>query len=177
MGAGRAVLGPADVEDGGTEFDLIPAKVAQFRRSKAMPKSDHYHGGIPVPVPVRLGRLDQCPDVARRQVLSGAKLGVRMPYRDNCSIYTNSRAAGMRLVPRAPELVLMPVDPLVRVQVCGCPAPKDGKKDPTAKSITRRVTIYPVEKNAIPHYDRFCAGTATPGILTLTVPRTVRLTK
>ena len=102
---------------------------------------------------------------------------MRVPYRDNCSIYTNSRPAGMRLVPRAPELVLMPVDPLVRVQVCGCPAPKDGKKDPTAKSIARRVTIYPVEKNAIPHYDRFCAGTATPGIFTLTVPRTVRLTK
>jgi hypothetical protein len=70
------------------------------------------------------------------------------------------RTAGMRLVPRAPELVLMPVDPLVRVQVSGCPAPKDGKKGPTAKSIARRATIYPVEKNAIPHYDRFCAGTA-----------------
>ena len=34
MSPGRAVLGPADVEDGGTELNLIPAKVAQFRRSK-----------------------------------------------------------------------------------------------------------------------------------------------
>jgi hypothetical protein len=54
--------------------------------------------------PVRLGLLDQCPDVARRQVLSGAKLGVR--NRDNCSIYTNSRAAGMRLVPGRANLSL-----------------------------------------------------------------------
>ena len=27
------------------------------------------------------------------------------------------------------------------------------------------------------NHDRFCAGTGTPGIFTLTVPRTVRLTK
>ena len=64
MSAGRAVLDPVDVEDGGTELDLIPAKVAQFRRSTAVPESDHYPGSIPVPVPVRLGGLDQVLDLA-----------------------------------------------------------------------------------------------------------------
>jgi len=64
MSAGRAVLDPVDVEDGGTELDLIPAKVAQFRRSTAVPESDHYPGSIPVPVPVRLGGLDQALDLA-----------------------------------------------------------------------------------------------------------------
>jgi hypothetical protein len=30
MGAGSAVLEPADVEDGGAELNLVPSEVAQF---------------------------------------------------------------------------------------------------------------------------------------------------
>jgi hypothetical protein len=34
MSARGAILDPADAEGGGAEINLIPAKVAQFRRSK-----------------------------------------------------------------------------------------------------------------------------------------------
>jgi hypothetical protein len=39
MGAGGAILDPADVEEGGTELDLIPAQVAQFDRSQPCRKA------------------------------------------------------------------------------------------------------------------------------------------
>jgi len=176
MSAGRAVLDPVDVEDGGTELDLIPAKVAQFRRSTAVPESDHYPGSIPVPVPVRLGGLDQALDLAavncsrvqgrRAGALSGQLFDLyeQPPSRHEVGAPGARTGLNARRSSRAGSSLWLP-------------RPQDGKKGPTAKSIARRVTIYPVEKNAIPHYDRFCAGTATPGIFTLTVPRTVRLTK
>jgi hypothetical protein len=52
-----------------------------------MPEGQEDHGRVPVPVPVRLGRLDQGLDLAGRQVLPGAQLGVWAPGRSNCSIY------------------------------------------------------------------------------------------
>ena len=84
-GARRAVLDPPDVEDGGPELDLVPSQVAQLGRSQAMPEGDQDHGGVPVPVAVGLGRLDQGLDLAGGEVLPGAKLGVRTPCRRNCS--------------------------------------------------------------------------------------------
>jgi hypothetical protein len=66
MSAGGAILDPADVEDGGAEPNLIPAQVAQFGRSQPVPKGDQDHGGVPVPVPICLGGLDQSLYFARR---------------------------------------------------------------------------------------------------------------
>jgi hypothetical protein len=87
------------VENGGAEFDLIPAQVAQFRRSQPVPEGDEDHRGVPVPMPVRFGCFDEGLDLARRQVFSGAEFGVRTSCRDNCSIYlvTNSRKVGMTM--------------------------------------------------------------------------------
>jgi hypothetical protein len=78
---------PFLTEDGGAELDLIPAQVAPFGRSQPVPEGDQDHGGVPVPVPVRFGGLDQRLYFGRRQVLSGAELGVGASFRSNCSIY------------------------------------------------------------------------------------------
>jgi hypothetical protein len=50
-----------------------------------VPEGNQDHGGIAVPVPVRLGGLDQGFDLTEGQVLSGAKLGVPTPARRHCS--------------------------------------------------------------------------------------------
>jgi hypothetical protein len=73
------------VEDGGSELDLVPAKVAQFGCPQAMAEGDQDHGGIPVPVSIGLRRLDQSLDLAWSEVLPGSELGVRTPTWSNCS--------------------------------------------------------------------------------------------
>jgi len=85
VSARRPVLDPADVEDGGTEFDLVPTEIAQLGRPQPVAEGDQDHGGVPVPMSVGLGHLDQGGDLAGRQVLAGPKFGVRAPRRSNCS--------------------------------------------------------------------------------------------
>jgi hypothetical protein len=85
MRALRPVLDPAGVEDGAIEVDLIPAQIADLGRLQAVPKGDQDHGGIAMTVSVGFGSIDQGVDLAGRQVLAGAKLDVRSPYRRNCS--------------------------------------------------------------------------------------------
>jgi hypothetical protein len=91
MSARGAVLDAADVQHRGVEFDLIPTEAADLGRPEPVPESDQDHGGVPMPVPVRLGGLDQGLDLARRHVLPGPSLGVRTPPRSNCSIYFSRR--------------------------------------------------------------------------------------
>jgi len=51
-----------------------------------MTEGDEDHGRVPMPMSVYLGGHDQGVDLAGRQVLSGAELGVRTSDRGNCSI-------------------------------------------------------------------------------------------
>jgi hypothetical protein len=85
--AAGAILDPPDMQHGGVELDLVPAQVAHLGRPKPVAVGEQDHGCIPVPVPIALGGLDQHLDLARRQVLSAPKLGVRAPGRRDCSIY------------------------------------------------------------------------------------------
>jgi hypothetical protein len=66
------------MEDGGAELDLVPAQVAQLGHPQALPEGDQGHGGA-VPMPVRLGGLDQRVNLAGREVFAGAQFGVRAP--------------------------------------------------------------------------------------------------
>ena len=84
MRAWRAVLDPPHVEHGAIE-DLVPAQVADLGRPETMPEGDDDHGRVPMAIAVGLGGLDQRFDLARRQVLAGAKLGVWSQCRRNCS--------------------------------------------------------------------------------------------
>ena len=48
MGGRRALLGPADVQDGVDEIDLIPTQVHKLGRPQAVAEGYQDHGGIPV---------------------------------------------------------------------------------------------------------------------------------
>ena len=85
MRARRPILDPPHVEHCATEVDLVPAQVADFARPEPVPEGDQDHGRVPMAVAVGLGGLDQRLDLAGRQVLARAKLGVRPPGRRNCS--------------------------------------------------------------------------------------------
>jgi len=52
-----------------------------------MPEGEQHHGGVAMPVPIGLCRLDQGLDFGRGQVFAGAEFGVRPPSRPNCPIY------------------------------------------------------------------------------------------
>ena len=77
MGGGRALLGPADVQDGVAEIDLIPAQVDKLGRPQAVAEGDKDHGGIPVTPAIGLGGIDQPIDLGASQVLPGPIDGVR----------------------------------------------------------------------------------------------------
>jgi len=87
MGAGGAVLDPPHVQDRGIEVHLLPAEVTGLGSAQSVPENQEDHGGVPLPVAVGLGRLDQGLDLSGRQVLPGAEFGVRAPCRRDCSIY------------------------------------------------------------------------------------------
>ena len=48
MGSRRTLLGPADVQDGVGEIDLIPAQVYKLGRPQAVAEGDKDYGLIPV---------------------------------------------------------------------------------------------------------------------------------
>ena len=63
-----------------------------------MPEGQQDHGRVPVPVSIGLGGFAQGLDLTRRQVFSGAKLGVWAPGRRNRSIYCGWWLALWKLV-------------------------------------------------------------------------------
>ena len=88
MGGRRALLGPADVQDGVGEIDLIPTQVYKLGRPQAVAEGDKDHGGIPVTPAIGLGGIDQPIDLGAGQVLPGPIDGVRFSSRHgDCSIY------------------------------------------------------------------------------------------
>jgi hypothetical protein len=62
----RAVLDPTDVQGGCFKVDLLPPKVHDFGRPKAVPIGHEYHQGIAVAVAVGAGGLDQLFPLRRR---------------------------------------------------------------------------------------------------------------
>ena len=87
MGAGCALLDPADVQGGRFELHLIPAQVHQLGGAQAVPVGHKDHRGVPVAPAVALGRVHQPLDLGLGQVLAGAQLGVGEALRGNCSFY------------------------------------------------------------------------------------------
>ncbi len=85
MRAWGAVLDPPHMEHRAIEVDLVTAQVADLGRPEPVAERHQDHGGVPVTVAVCLRSLDQGVDLAGREVLAGAKLGVRSPRRRNCS--------------------------------------------------------------------------------------------
>src|SRR6516164_8504959 len=53
-----------------------------------MAVSDQDHGGVPMPIAVVLGGLDQPFDLRLGQMLPRAQILVGRPFRSNCSIYS-----------------------------------------------------------------------------------------
>jgi hypothetical protein len=68
MGAGTALLDPADVHVGRVEVDLIPTKVNQLAGTEAMTEGDQNLGRVSVPPAVGLGCLDQALDLGLGEV-------------------------------------------------------------------------------------------------------------
>jgi len=92
MGGRRAPLGPAYVQDGVGEIDLIPAQVYKLGRPQAVAEGDKDHGGIPVTPAIGLGGFNQPIDLGAGQVLPGPIDGVRFTSRrGNCSFYDGWR--------------------------------------------------------------------------------------
>ena len=88
MGGRRTLLGPADVQDGVGEIDLIPTQVYKLGRSQAVAEGDKDHGGIPVTPAIGPGGIDQPVDLGTGQVLPRPIDRVRFsPRHRNCSIY------------------------------------------------------------------------------------------
>jgi hypothetical protein len=85
MGARNAILDPTHVKHSAIEVHLVPTQVARLGRSQPMSEGDQDHGSVPMALTVRLGGFDQAVDLAWREVLAGAKLGIRSPCRRNCS--------------------------------------------------------------------------------------------
>ena len=87
MGAGRALLDPADVQRRRPEVHLVPPQVHQLGRPQAMPVGHKDHRGVPVAPAVSRGGFHQPLDLGLGQVLAGAQVAVGGPLGANCSIY------------------------------------------------------------------------------------------
>ena len=89
MGGRRALLGPAYVQDGVGEIDLIPTQVYKLGRPQTVAEGDKDHGGIPVTPAIGLGGIDQPIDLGAGQVLPRPIDRVRFSSRHgDCSIYS-----------------------------------------------------------------------------------------
>jgi hypothetical protein len=76
MGAGAALLDPADVQGGRGEVDLIPAQVGQFAGPQAVAVGHKDHRGVTVAPSVSLGGPEQPLDFGLRQVLAPPQVGI-----------------------------------------------------------------------------------------------------
>ena len=72
MGAGAALLDPADVQRGRGEVDLFPARVRQLGSPEAVPVGHQYHRGVPVGPTVAVAGLQQSFDLGFRRIRGGA---------------------------------------------------------------------------------------------------------
>jgi hypothetical protein len=88
----RALLGPADVQDGVGEIDLIPTEVYKLGRPQAVAEGDKDHGGILVTPAIGLGGIDQPIDLNAGQVLPCPIDRIRFSsWRGDCSFYDGWR--------------------------------------------------------------------------------------
>src|SRR6266446_5004434 len=87
MNAGRSVFCSPDMQCGGSELDLVPAKVHDFGRPQAMPKGDQDHGRIAMSIAVLPSRDHERLDLMLCQVLARAQVAVLRPLRRECSFY------------------------------------------------------------------------------------------
>ena len=89
MGGRRAFLGPAYVQDGVGEIDLIPTQVYKPGRPQAVTEGDKDHGGIAVTPAIGLGGINQPVDLGAGPVLPGPIDRVRFSSRcGDCSFYS-----------------------------------------------------------------------------------------
>ena len=79
MHAGIPPLGPAYMQAPGGEVDVVPTQRDQFRRSQTVAIGDQDGRGIPMPVSVLLGGLDEPLDLPFGQIFPTASA--------NCYIY------------------------------------------------------------------------------------------
>ena len=91
MGAGSALLDPADVQRSRSELDLIPAQVHQFGGAQTVPVGNQNHRSVPVSPAVALSRSHQPLDFGFGQVLAGAQVAIGRPPGRNCSVYGGPR--------------------------------------------------------------------------------------
>src|ERR1039458_750156 len=91
MSAWFPALYSADMKRCRVPVNLLPSQVADLRSPQPMPVSHEDHGGVPVTVAIVPRGLDQLFDLALGQVLSAAKLAVRLPPRGNCSFFDGWR--------------------------------------------------------------------------------------
>jgi len=87
VGAGAALLDPANVQGGRSEVHLIPPKVCQLACPQAMTVGNKDHGGVPMSPAVAPGGPEQPFDLGLRQVFASAQVGIWGSLRCNCSIY------------------------------------------------------------------------------------------
>src|ERR1035437_4529041 len=87
MGAGSALLDPADVQRSRSELDLIAAQVHQFGGAQPVPVGNQNHRSVPVSPAVALSRSHQPLDFGFGQVLAGAQLAIRQSLGGDCSFY------------------------------------------------------------------------------------------
>jgi hypothetical protein len=87
MGAGTALLDPADVQGGGGEVGLVPAQVRQLAGPEAVPVGHKDHGGVPVPQRLPLVALSSRSTSASVRYSRVTQAGVGRALPCNCSIY------------------------------------------------------------------------------------------
>src|SRR5258706_5948317 len=86
----RATLHAPDMQARLIEVDLAPTEIADLGRPQATPVRDQDHDGVPMAVPVALGRGDQLIDLGWRQVFALPQFGILRPpwcARANCTVF------------------------------------------------------------------------------------------
>ena len=91
MGGRRALLGPAYVQDGVGEIDLIPTQVYKLGRPQTVAEGDEDHGAIPMTPAIGLGGIDQPIDLSAGSDVPGSDRRRWVSRRVNCSFYDGWR--------------------------------------------------------------------------------------
>jgi hypothetical protein len=79
------------MQGGGIKIDLRPFELAKLGSSQSVSKRHKQHRGIPMPVTIRLCRLDQLLNLTGRQVFAATILTVGQSCGRNCSVYSSWR--------------------------------------------------------------------------------------
>src|ERR1035437_5269816 len=91
MSARLHALDPADMTRCGVPVDSLPSQVANLRSPQPMRVSHQDHCRVTMAVTIAFGDLDQFFNFSLGQMLSAAKLAVRLPSRGNCSFFDGWR--------------------------------------------------------------------------------------